>query len=127
MDLIDREKLVQEIKSESNRLCLGYISTSDIDVEDIVQLIVDAPTVDVYTEQDVRDAYNDGYDVGKWQAVRHGRNENQKYHEVDEFRCSECGLHLEDWTRYVHDEDSDDVYAQEYVFKRCPECGAKVG
>lgn len=46
MDLIDREKLVQEIKSQSNRLCLGHISTSDIDAEDIVQLIVDAPTVE---------------------------------------------------------------------------------
>lgn len=59
--------------------------------------------------------------------VRHGKNKNQKYHEVDEFRCSECGLHLEDWTRYVYDEDSDEEYAQEYVFKRCPECGAKIG
>lgn len=61
------------------------------------------------------------------QAVRHGHNENREYHEVDEFRCSECGLHLEDWTRYVYDEDSDEKYAQEYVFKRCPECGAKIG
>ena len=61
------------------------------------------------------------------EPVRHGHNENQKYHEVDEFRCSECGLHLEDWTRYVYDEDSDEKYAQEYVFKRCPECGAKIG
>ena len=61
------------------------------------------------------------------EPVKHGRNENQKFHEVDEFRCSECGLHLEDWTRYVHDEDSDDVYAKEYGFKYCPECGAKIG
>ena len=61
------------------------------------------------------------------EPVRHGHNENREYHEVDEFRCSECGLHLEDWTRYVYDEDSDEEYAQEYVFKHCPECGAKVG
>lgn len=58
--------------------------------------------------------------------VRHGHNENKKYHEVDEFRCSECGLHLEDWTRYVYDEDSNEEYVQEYVFKRCPECGARI-
>ena len=60
------------------------------------------------------------------EPVRHGQNENKKYHEVDEFRCSECGLHLEDWTRYVCDEDSNEEYVQEYVFKRCPECGARI-
>lgn len=61
------------------------------------------------------------------ELVRHGHNENQEYHEADEFRCSECGLHLEDWTRYVYDEDSGEKYAQEYIFKRCPECGTKIG
>ena len=61
------------------------------------------------------------------EPVRHGHNENREYHEADEFICSECGLHLEDWTRYVYDEDSDEEYAQEYVFKHCPECGAKIG
>ena len=60
------------------------------------------------------------------EPVRHGHNENKEYHEVDEFICSECGLHLEDWTRYVYDEYSDEKYAQEYVFKRCPECGARI-
>ena len=71
LDLIDREKLVQEIKSQSNRLCLGNISTSDIDVEDIVQLIVDAPTVDA-------------------EPVRHG-------HWDDECRCTACGWYGDDW------------------------------
>ena len=61
------------------------------------------------------------------EPVRHGHNENKEYHEADEFRCSECGLHLEDWTRYVYDENSNEEYVQEYVFKRCPECGAKIG
>lgn len=61
------------------------------------------------------------------ESVRCGHNENREYHEVDEFRCSECGLHLEDWTRYVYDEDSDEEYAQEFAFKYCPNCGAKMG
>ena len=51
---------------------------------------------------------------------------NSEYNEVDGFVCSECGLHLEDWNRYVYDEDSDDTYMQEYEFKYCPECGTKV-
>ena len=67
LDLIDREKLVQEIKSQSNRLCLGNISTSDIDVEDIVQLIVDAPTVEA-------------------EPVRHGKWVNKNWN----WYCSEC-------------------------------------
>lgn len=74
----------------------------------VKRVLIQAPTVDA-------------------EPVRHGHNENKEYHEADEFRCSECGLHLEDWTRYVYDEDSDEEYAQEYVFKRCPECGAKIG
>ena len=75
LDLIDREKLVQEIKSQSNRLCLGNISTSDIDVEDIVQLIVDAPTVDA---EPVRH--------GKWQPMN---ERNEIYGDV--YMCDNCG------------------------------------
>jgi len=73
----------------------------------VKRVLIQAPTVDA-------------------EPVRRGRNENREYHEADEFICSECGLHLEDWTRYVYDEDSDEEYVQEYVFKRCPECGARI-
>lgn len=59
------------------------------------------------------------------EPVRYCNNIGQ-YNKADEFVCSECGLHLEDWTRYVYDEDYNEEYVQEYVFKRCPECGAKV-
>ena len=59
--------------------------------------------------------------------VVHGFNDNRNYHECDEFRCSECGLHLEDWNRHVYDEELDDEFIKEYVFKYCPECGAKIG
>lgn len=59
--------------------------------------------------------------------VVNGFNDNRNYHEVDEFRCSECGLHLEDWSRHVYDEELDDEFIKEYAFKYCPECGAKIG
>ena len=54
--------------------------------------------------------------------VVHGCNNNQNYHGVDEFRCSVCGLHLEDWVRHVH--DGGEEFIKEYEFKHCPECGA---
>lgn len=47
-------------------------------------------------------------------------NENENHSEVDEFRCSSCGLHLEDWMR-IKDESR-----YEYTLKFCPECGRKV-
>lgn len=47
-------------------------------------------------------------------------NENENYSEVDEFRCSACGLHLEDWTRI------EEECRYEYTLKFCPECGRKV-
>ena len=58
--------------------------------------------------------------------VVHGYNDNQTYHEVDEFRCSVCGLHLEDWSRHVYNEELDEEFIKEYSFKYCPECGAKI-
>lgn len=114
MRLIDADKLEYELGCSDEEIIFK-------------EILREAPTVDAYTEQDLRDVFNDGYSVGMEQAVRHGHNKNREYHEADEFRCSECGLHLEDWTRYVYDEDSDEEYAQEYVFKHCPECGAKIG
>lgn len=52
------------------------------------------------------------------------KNVNENYSDYDEFRCSRCGLHLEDWTRIVY-EDNETIYP-EYAFKYCPECGAKI-
>lgn len=108
MDLIDREKLIRQIRLQANRSSLGETSCRELTFGEVAGLIMDAPTVDA-------------------EPVRHGHNENKEYHEMDEFICSECGLHLEDWTRYVYDEYSDEKYAQEYIFKRCPECGTKIG
>ena len=53
--------------------------------------------------------------------VVHGHNKNLKYAKCDEFRCSVCGIHLEDWNLY----DEDD-WDSEFIFKFCPNCGAKM-
>lgn len=47
----------------------------------------------------------------------------------DEFICKKCGIHLEDYSKVVMDEDSDgyiDELHYEYEPKFCPECGAKI-
>ena len=38
----------------------------------------------------------------------------------DEFICKNCGIHLAEWVKL----DADDY--EEYEFKFCPECGAKI-
>ena len=58
-------------------------------------------------------------------SVKHGRNENEKYASTDEFRCSECGIHLEDWTCFKY-EDELDFDCCEFEFKFCPNCGVKI-
>lgn len=47
----------------------------------------------------------------------------------DKFVCKNCGLHLEDWCQINKEEYEDDYVDKimsEYIFKFCPECGAKI-
>lgn len=47
----------------------------------------------------------------------------------DKFVCKNCGLHLEDWCQVSNEEYEDgyiDKIRSEYIFKFCPECGAKI-
>ena len=107
MDLIDRKALLIQIEISPQNTFIRNTPLA-MDLRKLYSNVIElAPTVDA-------------------EPVRRGRNENREYHEADEFICSECGLHLEDWTRYVYDEYSDEEYAQEYVFKHCPECGARI-
>lgn len=46
--------------------------------------------------------------------------------ECDQFICSKCGIHLENWVRVEIDEDDGDVTHHEYVFNVCPNCGADI-
>lgn len=47
-------------------------------------------------------------------------------HPVDGFTCSECGITIIDYVEERVDEEEYDVTHHEYVFKYCPNCGAKV-
>ena len=55
------------------------------------------------------------------QEVRHGKNVTTE-HPVDEFVCSECGIIFKDFSEYIPEED---IY-REFIFKCCPNCGAKM-
>lgn len=49
--------------------------------------------------------------------------------QCDQFICSKCGIHLEDW-RMLVEEEYDYGYTEmanyEYEFKFCPNCGRKI-
>lgn len=53
------------------------------------------------------------------------RNESQ-YASCDEFICSECRIHLADWSRIEVETDDGKEWDIEYSFKYCPNCGRKV-
>lgn len=60
------------------------------------------------------------------QEIRHGKNIGEDYAACDQFVCSECKIELQDWTRVERDEDDGDETYHDYVFKFCPNCGAKM-
>lgn len=64
------------------------------------------------------------YDVDK--VVEQCENVAERYADCDEFVCSKCGIHLMEWVEVSIDEDYDDEIHSEYVFKYCPNCGAKI-
>ena len=48
-------------------------------------------------------------------------NVGTEYADVDQFICSNCGIHLQDWVRI---DDDGDVH--EFSMRFCPNCGAKI-
>lgn len=112
-DLISRKMVVQYLQEQQANVIIEkakkcFVSDDVCDgmksaVDAFMNFIVQAPSEEAV-------------------PVVYGCNNNQNYHEVDEFRCSVCGLHLEDWSRHVY-EDGEEII-KEYVFKYCPECGA---
>lgn len=53
------------------------------------------------------------------------KNIGADYAEQDQFICSECGIHLQDWVR-IDKDDYEDGVVYEYVFRFCPNCGADI-
>lgn len=64
------------------------------------------------------------YDVDK--VLEQCENVAERYADCDEFVCSKCGIHLMEWAKVSIDEDYDDEIHSEYVFRYCPNCGAKI-
>ena len=60
------------------------------------------------------------------QEPKTGHNCNEDYADCDQFVCSECGIELQDWHRVERDEDDGDISYHDYVFRFCPNCGAKI-
>ena len=106
-DLISREAVIKAMENNSYMVEVYGTKTKIIDGMMMCCEIADLPTIEAV-------------------PVVHGYNNNQNYHEVDEFRCSVCGLHLEDWSRRIFDEDTGDEFFVEYAFKYCPNCGSKM-
>lgn len=52
-------------------------------------------------------------------------NINTGYPASDEFFCSICGIQLRGWYSIEHHPD-DDIEYNDYEFKYCPNCGAKI-
>lgn len=62
----------------------------------------------------------------KPQEPKTGHNCNEDYADCDQFVCSECGIELQDWHSVERDEDDGDIIYHDYVFRFCPNCGAKM-
>ena len=61
-----------------------------------------------------------------WVHTHYCANAGTEYAETDQFVCSECGLHLQDWIHIVDTDDTEDSTLSEYTFKYCPNCGRKI-
>lgn len=66
-------------------------------------------------------------ELKKLRAEKECKNVAERYADCDEFVCLKCGIHLMEWVEVSIDEDyDDDEIHSEYVFKYCPNCGAKI-
>lgn len=48
------------------------------------------------------------------------------YANTDQFICSNCHIHLQNWHSVEIDEDTDEETHHEYTFRYCPNCGARI-
>ena len=45
---------------------------------------------------------------------------------TEQFICSKCKLHLENFSQQIYDEDEDETYSTDFDFFYCPSCGRRV-
>lgn len=75
----------------------------------------------------VIDDYNkavDGVQSVDAKPVVRGANIATEYAECDQFICSKCGIHLQDWN--LIEDDYEDGIVHEFVFNFCPNCGVDI-
>lgn len=106
MRLIDADELMDFISEHAEQI---QYAIEHKDMEILESLIKQIPTA---------------YDIDK--IVEQCENVAARYADCDEFICSKCGIHLMEWVEVSIDEDYDDEIHSEYVFKYCPNCGAKI-
>lgn len=119
MRLIDADKLMGELHESLKGDC---DLRKDYEFMGIDEFIENQPTA-----YDVDKALDACVSIEQ-QLGRYKKCENiaERYADCDEFVCSKCGIHLMEWVEVSIDEDYDDEIHSEYVFKYCPNCGAKI-
>lgn len=96
-----------------------------------VEIIRDYPNELVDQALALHNAKNQkrGYYQPKETTCKNIGDKSNPLHEVDQFVCSECRIHLEDQVKIEYDEDfgyPPEKFIYEYTFKFCPNCGKKV-
>ena len=104
-DLISRKWLTDAIRNRRT-----YLSYED--AKDVIDLINNAPTVDIKDE--IAGAYNEGYMCGSREAEK-AKKPQGEWIDCKEFpylaNCSNCGYQM-------------DTHEEHGYFKFCPNCGA---
>lgn len=59
------------------------------------------------------------------QGLKENTTENLGTH-IEQFICSKCELHLENFAQQIYDEDEDETSSVDFEFLYCPGCGRKV-
>ena len=53
-------------------------------------------------------------------------NINTGYPESEDFFCTNSGIQLRRWYSIEHHPDAEDIDYNDYEFKYCPNCGARI-
>lgn len=136
-----REKAISRLK-EGAPFSEIYEPVWEEALDMAIKSLEQEPCEDCVSREAVQDkAYAYGYglepegycvDVANIQSLpsvtptRKAHNNNEDYAECDQFVCSNCGVELQDWHRVERDEDDGEISYHEYIFKYCPNCGAKI-